>query len=67
MVPDALLAKAPELQVAVKPDMPLIAAFTVTFSPVEIKFNELAALGEATAFETVMEPAVCKVALAELI
>ena len=65
IVPEELLAKVPESQVTVRPESPLIAAFTVTLLPVELRFNELEALGEATAFETVMEPAVCKVALAE--
>jgi hypothetical protein len=65
--PEALLVKVPELQVTVMADKPLIAAFKVTFEPVEVKVNELDEFGEATALETVMEPAVCKVALAEFI
>jgi hypothetical protein len=67
IVPEELLAKVPELQVTVRPESPLIAPLRVTLLPVELRLNELEALGEATAFETVMEPAVCKVALAELI
>ena len=67
MVPEELFAKVPELQVTLIPDIPLIAAFTVTLPPVEVRLNELAALGEATAFETVIAPDVCSVALAELI
>jgi hypothetical protein len=65
--PDELLVNDPELQVAVSPDKPLIAAFTVTVLPVEVRLKELELLVEATAFETVIEPAVCNVALAELI
>jgi hypothetical protein len=67
IAPLALLLKDPELQVTVIPDKPLIAPLTKTLPPVEARVNELAALGEATAFETVIAPAVCKVALAELI
>jgi hypothetical protein len=65
IVPEELLAKVPESQVTVRPESPLIAAFTVTLLPVELRFNELEALGEATAFETVMDPAVWSVAFAE--
>jgi hypothetical protein len=67
MVPAELFAKVPELQVTVIADSPLIAPFTVTLPPVEVRVNELAALGEITASEMVMVPAVCKAALAELI
>jgi hypothetical protein len=65
MVPDALFAKVPELQVAVIPEIPLIAAFTVTLLPVEVKVKELAEFGDATEFETVIAPELCRVALAE--
>ena len=58
-------SKVPESQVTVRLESPLIAAFTVTLLPVELRFNELEALGEATAFETVMDPAVWSVAFAE--
>ena len=67
IAPLALLLKDPELQVTVIPDRPLIAPLTNTLLPVDVRVNELAALGEATAFETVIAPAVCKAALAELI
>jgi hypothetical protein len=65
IVPEELLAKVPELQVTVRPEIPLIAPLRVTFLPVELRLNELEALGEATAFETVMDPAVWSVAFAE--
>jgi hypothetical protein len=67
IVPEELLAKVPELQVTVRPEVPLIAPLRVTLLPVELRLNELEALGEATAFETVMDPAVWSVAFAELI
>jgi hypothetical protein len=67
IVPEESPAKVPESQVTVRPESPLIAAFKVTLLPVELRFNELEALGEATAFETVMDPAVWSVAFAELI
>jgi hypothetical protein len=66
-VPETLLEKAPESHLTVIPDTPLIVAFTVTVLPVEVRLKELELLVEATAFETVIEPAVCNVALAELI
>jgi hypothetical protein len=56
MVPDALFAKVPELQVTVRLERPLTAALTVTLPPVEVRLNELDELVEATAFETVMPP-----------
>jgi hypothetical protein len=67
IVPEELLAKVPELQVTVRPEIPLIAPLRVTLLTVELRLNELEALGEATAFETVMDPAVWSVAFAELI
>ena len=65
MVPEALLAKVPELHVTLNPDSPLIAALTVTLLPVEVRLKELEELVEATAFETVMDPGVWSVAFAE--
>jgi hypothetical protein len=57
IVPAELLVKVPELHLTVIPDTPLIAAFTVTLLPVEVKVKELEEFGDATEFETVMVPA----------
>jgi hypothetical protein len=65
MVPEELFAKVPELQVTLIPDIPLIAAFTVTLPLVEVKVNELEEFGEVTELETVIAPELCSVALAE--
>jgi hypothetical protein len=57
MVPETLLEKAPESHLTVIPDIPLIAAFTVTLLPVDARVNEFDELGDVTEFETVMVPA----------
>jgi hypothetical protein len=56
MVPETLLAKAPESHLTVIPEIPLIAAFTVTLPPVEVRLNELDELVEATALDMVIPP-----------
>jgi hypothetical protein len=58
IVPAELLVKVPELQVTVIADTPLIAAFTVTLPLEELRVKELAEFGDATEFETVIEPEV---------
>jgi hypothetical protein len=57
IVPETLLAKAPESHLTVIPDTPLIAAFTVTFPPVDASVNEFDELGDIKEFETVTVPA----------
>jgi hypothetical protein len=57
IVPAELLVKLPELHLTVIPDIPLIAAFTVTFPPVDASVNDFDELGDVTEFETVTVPA----------
>jgi hypothetical protein len=56
IVPAELLVKVPELHLTVIPDIPLIAAFTVTLPPVEFKVSELDEFVETTALDTVIPP-----------
>jgi hypothetical protein len=56
IVPAELLVKLPELHLTVIPEIPLIAAFTVTLPPVEVRLNELDELVEATALDMVIPP-----------